>query len=70
MPEVNPIGQKLIQVEIWKKSKTSSGDLDNHPLWDSNTLKNKKNKARESYKESKVINYQKIKKIEDKKKKI
>jgi hypothetical protein len=69
-PEVNPIDQKLIQMGSSKKSKTSNSNLDNRPIWGSNTLKNKKNKARESYKESKVINDQNInKKVEDKKKK-
>ena len=69
-PEVNPIDQKLMQMESSKKSKTSNSNLDNRPKWGSNTLKNKKNKARESYKESKDINRQNInKKVEDKKKK-
>ena len=67
-PEVNQIGQKLIQTETSKKTKTS--DLENKPIWGSKTLKNKKIKARESYKESKVINNQNInKKVEEKKKK-
>ena len=46
-PEINSIDQKLMQMETAKKSKTNT-NLDNRPAWGSNTLKNKKNKARES----------------------
>ena len=68
-PEINSIDQKLMQMEHSKKSKTNT-NLDNRPAWGSNTLKNKKNKARESYKQSKIITNQNInKKVEDKKKK-
>ena len=65
----NPIDQKLMQMETVKKNKREY-NLDNRPAWGSNTLKNKKYKIRESYKQSKVINSENINnKVEQKKKK-
>ena len=51
------LNQKLIQDT--KKLKNSN-NLANRPAWGSNTQKNKPNKAREQYKQSKVLNAQNI----------
>jgi hypothetical protein len=64
----NPLEQNLMQEDTSKKIKNNN-NLDNRPAWGSNTLKNKKNKVRDSYKQSKVLNSQNINhKVESKKK--
>ena len=66
--EKNPLEQNFMQEETSKKIKNNH-NLDNRPAWGSNTLKNKKNKVRESYKQSKVLNSKNINhKVETKKK--
>ena len=66
--EKNPLEQNFMQEDTSKKIKNNN-NLDNRPAWGSNTLKNKKNKVRESYKQSKVLNSKNINhKVETKKK--
>ena len=68
-PETTPFNEKLLQSDRSKKVKNNN-NLPNRPAWGSNTLNNKKNPVRESYKQSKVINYKNINnKVEEKKKK-
>ena len=68
-PETTPFNEKLLQSDRTKKVKNNN-NLPNRPAWGSNTLNNKKNPVRESYKQSKVINYKNINnKVEEKKKK-
>ena len=69
-PETTPFNEKLLQSDRSKKVKNNN-NLPNRPAWGSNTLNNKKNPVRESYKQSKVINYKNINnKVEEKKRKI
>ena len=70
-PEVNQSDEKLLYSEASTTNKVKSDkNLGNRPAWGSNTLHNKKNKVRESYKQSKVINSKNINnKVEEKKKK-
>ena len=66
-PETTPFNEKLLQSDRSKKVKNNN-NLPNRPAWGSNTLNNKKNPVRESYKQSKVINYKNINnKVEEKK---
>ena len=68
--EINtsPLKDNLLQSEKSQKSKDKN--LGDRPAWGSNTLNNKKNKVRESYKQSKEINSKNINhKVEEKKKK-
>ena len=68
-PEITPFDEKLRQSEISKKHKNDK-NLGNRPAWGSNTLNNKTNKVRESYKQSKIINSKNINnKVEERKKK-
>ena len=63
---------ELSEVKLKQKisQKKSNNDLSNRPAWNSNTLKNKINKQRETLKQSKVITSKNIKnKVEEKKKK-
>ena len=67
--EITPFNEKLSKSEISKKLKNDK-NLGNRPAWGSNTLNNKTNKVRESYKQSKIINSKNINnKVEEKKKK-
>ena len=70
-PEVNQSDEKLLYSEASTTNKVKSDkNLGNRPAWGSNTLHNKKNKVRESYKQSKAINSKNINnKVEEKKKK-
>jgi chromosome segregation ATPase len=70
-PEVNQSDEKLLYSEASTTNKVKSDkNLGNRPAWGSNTLHNKKNKVRESYKQSKTINSKNINnKVEEKKKK-
>ena len=69
--EHNQVEQNLIQEKNTKpKKKNSNKDLSNRPAWGSNTLNNKKNKVREQYKQSKIIDAQNINnKVSEKNKK-
>ena len=69
-PEVNQSDEKLLYSEASTTNKVKSDkNLGNRPAWGSNTLHNKKNKVRESYKQSKAINSKNINnKVEEKKK--
>ena len=69
-PEVNQSDEKLLYSEASTTNKVKSDkNLGNRPAWGSNTLHNKKNKVRESYKQSKTINSKNINnKVEEKKK--
>ena len=69
--EHNQVEQNLIQEKNTKpKKKNSIKDLSNRPAWGSNTLNNKKNKVREQYKQSKIIDAQNINnKVSEKNKK-
>ena len=67
--ELEYVEQKLLKKSNQKNQKVSN-NLSNRPAWNSNTLKNKINKERVSYKQSKVITSKNIKnKVEEKKKK-
>ena len=70
-PEANQSDEKLLYSEASTTNKVKSDkNLGNRPAWGSNTLHNKKNKVRESYKQSKAINSKNINnKVEEKKKK-
>ena len=70
-PEVNQSDEKLLYSEASTTNKVKSDkNLGNRPAWGSNTLHNKKNEVRESYKQSKAINSKNINnKVEEKKKK-
>ena len=68
-PEITPSEEKLMQSENSKNHKNDK-NLGNRPAWGSNTLNNKTNKVRESYKQSKIINSKNINnKVEERKKK-
>ena len=70
--ELNPIDNKLIQEVTVKKVKNNYNNINigNRPAWGANNLNNKKNKAREAYKQSKILNSKNInKKLEEKRKK-
>lgn len=64
----NPLKKKTSTPNIIPKNKENS--LENRPPWNSNTLKNKKNKVRENLKQEKIISANNIKnKVEQRKKK-
>jgi hypothetical protein len=68
--EQNTVDQKLLHQETSKKTKNNADSISNRPAWGSNTKTKKLNKARETYKQSKIINAQNINnKVEDKRKK-
>ena len=68
--EPNSIDQKLLEIAPIKKVKNKNNNIGNRPEWGSNISNNKKNKAREAYKQAKVLNAQNINnKVEEKRKK-
>ena len=68
--EQNTVEQKLLHQETSKKPKNNADSISNRPAWGSNTKTKKLNKARETYKQSKIINAQNINnKVENKRKK-
>ena len=60
----------MINLQKMYIPKNKENSLENRPPWNSNTLKNKKNKVRENLKQEKIISANNIKnKVEQRKKK-
>ena len=60
-PQFITTEKKLSMPDISSKKESTYSNLDNRPAWGSNTLKNKKNKVRESLKQEKIISANNIK---------
>jgi chromosome segregation ATPase len=68
-PQFITTEKKSSMPDISSKKESTYSNLDNRPVWGSNTLKNKKNKIRESLKQEKIISANNIKnKVEQRKK--
>ena len=60
-PQFITTEKKSSMPDISSKKESTYSNLDNRPVWGSNTLKNKKNKIRESLKQEKIISANNIK---------